>query len=173
MRGTRRYAGWSGCSSRFIPAGAGNTLRIPPPSLIRPVHPRGCGEHRMSKLKSTGQAGSSPRVRGTLYPYQIEGAEFRFIPAGAGNTVEVSQMIMLSCGSSPRVRGTRVGEITMRMPQRFIPAGAGNTSGRIEILTDVPVHPRGCGEHILSLGRPGSVAGSSPRVRGTRAFTCL
>ncbi len=37
----------------------------------------------------------------------------------------------------------------------------------MEILTDVPVHPRGCGEHYKQLNEQMDDAGSSPRVRGT------
>ncbi|CAD6875380.1 hypothetical protein [Methylomonas fluvii] len=51
---------------RFIPAGAGNALKMSCATCLSTVHPRGCGERR-SKLIDLGVvAGSSPRVRGTL-----------------------------------------------------------------------------------------------------------
>jgi hypothetical protein len=71
---------------RFIPAGAGNTLRAPSVQQRTTVHPRGRGEHTYHSCGVGSRAGSSPRARGTppgLGGHQV--AE-RFIPAGAGNT---------------------------------------------------------------------------------------
>ena len=87
--------------TRFIPACAGNTLRTRhqqrpdagssppvrgtptaalPGNAVEPVHPRLCGEHRVS---------------------------LRFIPACAGNT-GLADLRNASSGSSPPVRGTQV-----------------------------------------------------------------
>ena len=67
MRGTRaphyldvRY--W-----RFIPAHAGNTAISNPRLATTPVHPRACGEHSLSAMKTITSIGSSPRMRGTLF----------------------------------------------------------------------------------------------------------
>ncbi len=51
---------------RFIPAPAGNTFRLLPPWLYRPVHPRTCGEHAETEAEAATWAGSSPHLRGTL-----------------------------------------------------------------------------------------------------------
>ena len=50
---------------------------------------------------------------------------------------------------------------------RFIPACAGNTRLVSPDLTPVAVHPRVCGEHKDVWKEEHTVAGSSPRVRGT------
>ena len=187
---------------RFIPAPAGNTrigsgrefragesgssprLRgtrsaVILASVVLPVHPRACGEHRRP---------GGPR-----------GAASRFIPAPAGNTGSSSVAPHpADVGSSPRLRGTRIrvyrqhrtrssavhpracGEHVSRRPpmslkrwrtvhpralrgthraghetddaddRRFIPAPAGNT--------------RDCQRAAWIAAHPGS----SPRLRGTR-----
>ncbi len=90
--------------------------------------------------------GSSPRVRGTLHSIADALAEFRFIPACAGNAGrpggflgsspvhprvcgERSCTIKITCrypGSSPRVRGTPRNRPAHILNHRFIPACAGN-----------------------------------------------
>ncbi len=90
------------------------------------VHPRGRGEQLPSKLIRAKRPGSSPRARGTDLINEVSAHTYRFIPAGAGNSVlpvvpavdfavhprgrgEQSMprciRIMLD-GSSPRARGT-------------------------------------------------------------------
>jgi len=49
----------------FIPAGAGNTASRCSRSRARPVHPRGRGEHSVSRATRQAGCGSSPRARGT------------------------------------------------------------------------------------------------------------
>ena len=91
----------------------------------------------------------------------------RFIPAGAGNTVNSAFNTSATAvhprgrgehgprnetqsernGSSPRARGTRLRHSQRLFQRRFIPAGAGNTLGRICMRRSRPVHPRGRGEH--------------------------
>ena len=50
---------------------------------------------------------------------------------------------------------------------RFIPAGAGNARVLYDAQRMAPVHPRGCGERLISRWRLVTSRGSSPRVRGT------
>ena len=50
---------------------------------------------------------------------------------------------------------------------RFIPACAGNVNSRWASLDGSPVHPRVCGERVPVRASVRSMAGSSPRVRGT------
>ncbi len=75
-------------------------------------------------------------------------------------------------GSSPRLRGTPWMAGTSRPGLRFIPAPAGNTAqGRCRAACET-VHPRACGEHDVPKDNPDYDAGSSPRLRGTRAAEC-
>ncbi|KMU41781.1 hypothetical protein SEEN6803_08759 [Salmonella enterica subsp. enterica serovar Newport str. 36803] len=76
---------------RFIPAGAGNTLQTDPQQHTPAVYPRWRGEHSSLVLYKSYSAGLSPLARGT-HPVDAENQqEARFIPAGAGNTYEMSR----------------------------------------------------------------------------------
>ncbi len=133
-------------------------------------------------------SGSSPRVRGTPPAPGQRAARRRFIPARAGNTTPrpcsgipgsvhprscgehdfVDYLRLQSAGSSPRVRGTPR-RSRCRLPAgRFIPARAGNTAKNWATGWTPPVHPRACGEHLLSARMISMRIGSSPRVRGTQ-----
>ena len=116
----------------------------------------------------------------------------RFIPAGAGNipksdkTGTPQTVHPRGCGehhknpkpgaaprgSSPRVRGTCPHDLRRRNLQRFIPAGAGNIFNRLSTKSMLPVHPRGCGEHVTYFAPLPADTGSSPRVRGTYRRGC-
>ena len=112
--------------------------------------------------------GSSPRVRGTLMTRHNPLVPDRFIPARAGNTPEVLDVLAV---------------------HRFIPARAGNAMIQASTSEAQTVHPRACGEHAHPTvntiacfrfipARAGNAVvicetishgvGSSPRVRGTR-----
>ena len=85
LRGTR--ARWRGRSAgrRFIPAPAGNAGKSAQARPARSVHPRACGERRAGFEREASEAGSSPRLRGTLLPCWAWAFVLRFIPAPAGN----------------------------------------------------------------------------------------
>ena len=72
--------------TRFIPAGAGNTVLDHFKFTIDSVYPRWRGEHFLLIAFATVCNGLSPLARGTLLltPAILNG--WRFIPAGAGNT---------------------------------------------------------------------------------------
>ena len=111
---------------------------------------------------------------------------FRFIPAHAGSTSDISHVPSVyavhprACGehyapplakdalagSSPRMRGARFYRRLQAQGSRFIPAHAGSTEFLMNFLEPVAVHPRACGEHLRyrAVGLLG--AGSSPRMRG-------
>ncbi len=187
MRGTRQTARGGNRAGRFIPASAGNTWRGAVAATRRAVHPRVCGEHARRFAAVTVSAGSSPRVRGTLYVDRIAAKFVRFIPACAGNTkslhieqlgqavhprvcgehIASSRGFSMNRGSSPRVRGTRAGDNYSPLIVRFIPACAGNTASSSGMSGAPAVHPRVCGEHCIRSSSPSFVSGSSPRVRGT------
>ena len=73
-----------------------------------------------------------------------------------------------SGGSSPRVWGTRQ---RVGLPQcwsRFIPACVGNSCAQVLLGPCCTVHPRVCGELQIGVCNMNDLAGSSPRVWGTR-----
>ena len=85
-RGTPPAAGEKQTGQRFIPAGAGNTRARPQAPRQPPVHPRWRGEHDKIPPLIIKGSGSSPLARGTPAKGCESAAQFRFIPAGAGNT---------------------------------------------------------------------------------------
>ncbi len=87
VRGTHSGAQAWPARIRFIPARAGNTRVAEVDHDEAPVHPRACGEHKMSARRMSVISGSSPRARGTHFPAGIEFPCHRFIPASAGNTL--------------------------------------------------------------------------------------
>ena len=88
-RGTLAAMGNSTRCFRFIPAGAGNTGQRPEIYQSSPVYPRWRGEHRMADGSRPLFFGLSPLARGTRGLSQWPGHERRFIPAGAGNTLNL------------------------------------------------------------------------------------
>ena len=155
VRGIRHLAHESPANPRFIPAGAGNTLSSPSSPIHAPVHPRGCGEYPHWRVPRTPTTGSSPRVRGIQFLQAARRMALRFIPAGAGNTLEPPSIrhqhtvhprgcgeymwsgswVMSRTGSSPRVRGIPDRSKSNDDVLRFIPAGAGNTLCRLTFGT--------------------------------------
>ena len=71
---------------RFIPAGAGNTIRPSSGSLPVTVHPCGRREHVVHLTAGWRNFGSSLRAQGTPNLTARDTRLSRFIPAGAGNT---------------------------------------------------------------------------------------
>ena len=76
--------------------------------------------------------------------------------------------VMTVPGSSPRMRGTPFRHGLFAVPVGIIPAYAGNTASTIILRQGRGDHPRVCGEHAPADKAEAAVAGSSPRMRGTR-----
>ena len=156
------------------------------------VHPRVCGERDIRDVIAS--RGSSPRVRGTPAVRGISTiVKRRFIPACAGNAVRMpsiraaSARFIPACAGNasrtsafdgvhtvhPRVCGERSVTREPAMEYvRFIPACAGNAWKRSTSTMRQPVHPRVCGERCpMPDDYAAEIAGSSPRVRGTRTAT--
>ena len=189
VRGTEGRPSSSTAAGRFIPACAGNSIGPVIGPLASAVHPRVCGEQVIEDRPGDRPAGSSPRVRGTVHPATGRAHDLRFIPACAGNRVQIQgagSSIAVHprvCGeqfsgylggypqrgSSPRVRGTERREPEPALQGRFIPACAGNRFPRVRLHRRGTVHPRVCGEQFGFPVKPTTVTGSSPRVRGTVA----
>ena len=85
-RGTRVLLSKTLILPRFIPAGAGNSYRPRARPTWSAVYPRWRGELWSSLLVSPLTAGLSPLARGTGFLRDGDGAKWRFIPAGAGNS---------------------------------------------------------------------------------------
>ena len=187
VRGTGKLRNYNPQRPWFIPACAGNRAVAHDIPVRLPVHPRVCGEQDVKGLRDCVKYGSSPRVRGTDAVPRIPENWPRFIPACAGNSHQArmnrgefavhprvcgEQSHAASgasrlYGSSPRVRGTGR-ELRLHADQRrFIPACAGNSSRLMRLSVRNPVHPRVCGEQLEKLSGRFTIAGSSPRVRGT------
>ena len=172
---------------RFIPACAGNRSERILDLRHRSVHPRVCGEQKHPEDPDHVPSGSSPRVRGTVSRQGDLNTPHRFIPACAGNRLNVSSRSLKgpvhprvcgeqpafivgssnTIGSSPRVRGTVQIPDCLRTRLRFIPACAGNSQGFPTGWVNPSVHPRVCGEQNRVPGTNTRANGSSPRVRGT------
>ena len=188
MRGTPTSRTYDSKGDRFIPAHAGNTPTRPPCRPPPSVHPRACGEHISTPEYLLISAGSSPRMRGTRTHPAHPADDRRFIPAHAGNTQNFGDRRSVlpvhpracgehstkprtsrtATGSSPRMRGTQDAASAYAEVRRFIPAHAGNTYYRRKTQSEKTVHPRACGEHSSSAGTCATIAGSSPRMRGTQ-----
>ena len=186
-RGTLPRRDFASSAHRFIPAGAGNTSVDPLVGRRQTVHPRGRGEHGDVGIAQLNPSGSSPRARGTRWPNVTRPRRHRFIPAGAGNTTDISSFGQANSvhprgrgehidlhaarlpgiGSSPRARGTLPANSIACASRRFIPAGAGNTSTLRSAQICTTVHPRGRGEHAKGFIPHSAACGSSPRARGT------
>ena len=136
-----------------------------------PVYPRWRGEHDIYGDSGVRPVGLSPLARGTRGDLIRNGYASRFIPAGAGNTFEIPELIvgdsvyprwrgehlsesgdlLNGCGLSPLARGTHPHIRDFPDRRRFIPAGAGNTNFYLLIYLLVPVYPRWRGEHTKKI----------------------
>ncbi len=190
-RGTQGLRHMDRTVRRVIPAWAGNTR---PPGRGRaswPGHPRVGGEHMLPAGRGWQPIGSSPRGRGTQRDRARPPVDRRVIPAWAGNTISrrgwwdfmtghprvggehfLPHLVWeRENGSSPRGRGTPLIANTRRRARRVIPAWAGNTLDRPMVITLMTGHPRVGGEHVSSSVSNAGALGSSPRGRGTPAYT--
>ena len=103
-RGTQKIRRGESVCGRFIPAPAGNTPAQATPRRPLPVHPRTRGEHSSTSAHLPLSSGSSPHPRGTLDGKRSTDMIIRFIPAPAGNTVEVGGGLA-GVTVHPRTRG--------------------------------------------------------------------
>ncbi len=150
------------------------------------VHPRVCGDQKISALRRRESGGSSPRVRGPERVPLKRDFLLRFIPACAGTRGPVPLFfdtdtvhprvcgdqgswfsnVIWKNGSSPRVRGPDTGTSSGPRTSRFIPACAGTRSSNCWVILQTPVHPRVCGDQGAVRVADADEGGSSPRVRG-------
>ncbi|SUI01345.1 Domain of uncharacterised function (DUF2825) [Salmonella enterica subsp. indica] len=95
-RGTLRLYACLRIYHRFIPAGAGNTSASYGMKVFPPVYPRWRGEHIDISHQLGRIDGLSPLARGTPRFEKSLCCLWRFIPAGAGNTLK-----LYICSKSP------------------------------------------------------------------------
>ncbi len=103
-RGTPVFANLWTIAIRFIPAGAGNTGARNTKPCICSVYPRWRGEHWLCNSSTHDHVGLSPLARGTPERGAARHAKMRFIPAGAGNTVD-GEFFIAGAPVYPRWRG--------------------------------------------------------------------
>ena len=87
MRGTARRVLKGHQIWRFIPAHAGNGAVMAAAIAMATVHPRACGERKLTGGLIEVNTGSSPRMQGTAAAPNVFNLNSRFIPAHAGNGV--------------------------------------------------------------------------------------
>ena len=148
VRGNPVRCRCGGPFQRFTPACAGKSQVRLITSVPVQVHPRVCGEIRLSHLLNAVQSGSPPRVRGNLGNASPAVAVERFTPACAGKSSGVrSDSIVIpvhprvcgeirsatkwprrTSGSPPRVRGNHRNAHYQSHLERFTPACAGKSA---------------------------------------------
>ena len=131
--------------------------------------------------------GLSPLARGTPAQLHQPVLFIRFIPAGAGNTLQPWHLAfsptvyprwrgehtfpmrapLAYLGLSPLARGTHDRTVAIDVSARFIPAGAGNTSASSPKILVITVYPRWRGEHCGVDASERYHRGLSPLARGT------
>ena len=151
------------------------------------VQPRACGERYGVRGDGEYNAGSAPRLRGTVSPIRSRELRWRFSPAPAGNGVSMvsttgtppvqpracgerltsTRFWILLIGSAPRLRGTGAVWLELLARDRFSPAPAGNGVGPGRVRPAGPVQPRACGERARPPLAGDARPGSAPRLRGT------
>ncbi len=168
MRGTLHGPSQFGDISRFIPAGAGNTILEPVPHLLIAVYPRWRGEHGLPVGSASRYAGLSPLARGTLYSSSDLLLIMRFIPAGAGNT----RAPTLSAGANqvyPRWRGEHEFDRPVTLGEGGLsPLARGTRTWHRRSSLINPVYPRWRGEHLRQRFNLLNHIGLSPLARGTQ-----
>ena len=96
VRGTQPLTFGEEIFYRFIPACAGTTVGLKIGAVQRTVHPRVCGEHTLSIALIRSNIGSSPRVRGTLFPLRKRSFLLLVHPRVCGEHVNCNPSISYS-----------------------------------------------------------------------------
>ena len=87
VRGTEKFWAHMPRWMRITPACAGNRRLDMQCIFVMEDHPRVCGEQADNNVCMAANAGSPPRVRGTVFPCSILHTWYRITPACAGNSV--------------------------------------------------------------------------------------
>ena len=92
-------------------------------------------------------------------------------PRACGAHMRQSLIIVNIQGSSPRMRGSPVCRLFSCSRPGIIPAHAGLTVSLFSSIFPAGDHPRACGAHRKLTTSSQDLAGSSPRMRGSRNQT--
>ena len=158
---------------RSIPASAGQPSNRSLFWCAVTVYPRECGAAVRQPLGLSGDAGLSPRVRGSRFQVRLTRSALRSIPASAGQPRPVMRTLCWrtvyprECGAavrgasvagedlglSPRVRGSHSHNANYRRKGRSIPASAGQPGVRYVRRNRERVYPRECGAARRTSGR--------------------
>ena len=87
-------------------------------------------------------------------------------PRACGANEVLEPCVARKYGSSPRMRGKLGKSINIIRGDRIIPAHAGQTPASASRRRPSPDHPRACGANHISIRKPKTGGGSSPRMRG-------
>ena len=90
--------------------------------------------------------GSSPRMRGTVFPLVALLARLGIIPAHAGNSLLLAAL-QVRRRDHPRACGEQIAtSVDPVLEKRIIPAHAGNSNKQYNEVEKFLDHPRACGE---------------------------
>ncbi len=147
LRGTLGVLAARGPHLGIIPALAGNTCTCGLRVWVPRDHPRACGEHFLELLFEVVEAGSSPRLRGTLRFDAFDRMPTGIIPALAGNTY-ASRTATPSPWDHPRACGEHHKVFTLANGLLgSSPRLRGTLEHRLDTIPHRVDHPRACGEH--------------------------
>ena len=152
------------------------------------AHPRSRGENATCFRDRSIWCGSSPLTRGKQALGGVQDAQGGLIPAHAGKTVSVAEVIRpmgahprsrgengfvpgalsVGGGSSPLTRGKLPAQTVDPLRRGLIPAHAGKTLAALLGITGRTAHPRSRGENLASARVSECDRGSSPLTRGKR-----
>ena len=166
MRGAPDLGGFDGRRRRIIPADAGSTGHRPVGSGGGGDHPRRCGEHASVKFDVLDAPGSSPQMRGALYPTSQKYNINRIIPADAGSTF-LGECPWAESPDHPR----RCGEhVVVSKDETKLPGSSPQMRGALERVRQHLDHhriiPADAGSTVLAAACPAERHGSSPQMRG-------
>ena len=149
-------------------------------------HPREYGENPCAGIHPCIGPGSSPRIRGKSFVWEVSGSMHGIIPANTGKILMPApgmiagwdhpreygenyarmQCINACLGSSPRIRGKCLLRCGLRRCCRIIPANTGKIAHFPSGSCWNRDHPREYGENGGKVTLPSGASGSSPRSRG-------
>ena len=155
---------------------------------LRPVYPRGYGEHEEVIKLCSKLNGLSPWIRGAQVNFIKQPGGMRFIPVDTGSTAESILANFLTSvyprgygeharmflgiasqnGLSPWIRGAHKECYSPFWRWRFIPVDTGSTKSHFFLRVIETVYPRGYGEHPIKSILLFRVIGLSPWIRGAQ-----